>query len=268
MNNELPRALGAKALGIKTEKTTADHNTLPESQPSAEALWTKAPSPCGGVRTRSASMTTLDRPSGKIDLYWIPLGADGSGFVRLNGRIYEGIKARLEHRRPLALFHTALQVHVPDGRFVVETMWPSPGRGVASRGVVVEGPVFNRRIARLRTFRYEVRRWRSGVIADAEMAAGGPRTVSTELEQAHRLLELTAFIPALTWGRDELQTGEMWNSNSVIAWLLARSGLSVGAIRPPEGGRAPGWAAGLAIARNSTIGSTWPMRVRPEKAAG
>lgn len=41
----------------------------------------------------------------------------------------------------------------------------------------------------------------------------------------------------------------MWNSNSVIAWLLAQSGLPTEAIRPPAGGRAPGWQAGLVIAR-------------------
>ena len=41
----------------------------------------------------------------------------------------------------------------------------------------------------------------------------------------------------------------MWNSNSVIAWLLARSGLPMEAIRPPAGGRAPGWEAGLVMAR-------------------
>jgi hypothetical protein len=29
----------------------------------------------------------------------------------------------------------------------------------------------------------------------------------------------------------------VWNSNSVIAWLLARSGLATDAIRPPAGGR-------------------------------
>jgi hypothetical protein len=40
----------------------------------------------------------------------------------------------------------------------------------------------------------------------------------------------------------------MWNSNSVIAWLLARSGLPTDAIRPPAGGRAPGWQAGLVVA--------------------
>jgi hypothetical protein len=40
----------------------------------------------------------------------------------------------------------------------------------------------------------------------------------------------------------------MWNSNSVISWLLARSGLPAEAIRPPAGGRAPGWQAGLVAA--------------------
>ena len=33
----------------------------------------------------------------------------------------------------------------------------------------------------------------------------------------------------------------MWNSNSVIAWLLASSGLPMDEIGPPAGGRAPGW---------------------------
>jgi hypothetical protein len=40
----------------------------------------------------------------------------------------------------------------------------------------------------------------------------------------------------------------MWNSNSVIAWVLARSGIHAESIRPPSGGRAPGWQAGLEVA--------------------
>jgi hypothetical protein len=56
-------------------------------------------------------------------------------------------------------------------------------------------------------------------------------------------------LPSPVWGRDELKTGEMWNSNSVIAWVLAQSGLPTDAIRPPAGGRAPGWQAGLVTAR-------------------
>lgn len=205
-------------------------------------------------------MTTRDDlPTGKIDLYWIPLGAGGSGFVRFNGRIYEGVKARLEHRRPLALFHTALLVVVPEGRFVVETMWPSPDGAVASRGVIVKGPVFNRLMARLRTFQYEVRRWLDGVLLDADEAVGGPQTVSNDLEQARRLLQLATLVPPLTWGRDQLQTGEMWNSNSVISWLLAESGVLMDTIHQPVGGRAPGWEAGVTLARR---------RPRVEASAG
>ena len=44
----------------------------------------------------------------------------------------------------------------------------------------------------------------------------------------------------LGWGRDELHAGEMWNSNSLIAWLLARSGHHPDAIEMPARGRAPG----------------------------
>ena len=180
-------------------------------------------------------MTTADALTGRIDLYWIPLGAGGSGFVRLNGRIYEAIKSRLEGREPSALYHTALQVHVPEGRFVVETMWPSPDFDTASRGVVVEGPGGGRWLARWRTFRYEVRSWRNGVLPDEAYAVGGPQMVSDDAGQAQRLLELVVSVPPLTWGRDQLGTGDMWNSNSVISWLLARSGLPIEEIRPPDG---------------------------------
>lgn len=186
-------------------------------------------------------------PTG-IDLYWIPLGAGGVGFVRLNGRIYEAVKARLGRRRPLDLYHTALEVRLPEGRFIIENAWPSPDSDTASRGVVLEGPVFARRLARLRVFRYEVRRWRDGVIPDAGEAAGGPHRLSSDPSMARQLLDLVASVPAMIWGRDELEAGEMWNSNSVISWLLARSGFATEAIRPPVGGRAPGWEAGILAA--------------------
>jgi hypothetical protein len=53
----------------------------------------------------------------------------------------------------------------------------------------------------------------------------------------------------MVWGRDEIGTGDMWNSNSVIAWLVARSGIPTDMISPPPGGRAPGWETGLVTAR-------------------
>jgi hypothetical protein len=43
----------------------------------------------------------------------------------------------------------------------------------------------------------------------------------------------------------------MWNSNSLVSWVLVRSGLHGDAVAPPAGGRAPGWRAGIvAAARN------------------
>ena len=80
-----------------------------------------------------------------VELYWLPLGA-GGWFVRLNGPLWEAIQARLEHRRPLDLYHTALIVRVPEGRFVVENCWPIPDAHGPSRGVLVEGPVGSRKL--------------------------------------------------------------------------------------------------------------------------
>jgi hypothetical protein len=183
-----------------------------------------------------------------IDLFWLPLGAGGH-FVRLNGRLYEATKAYREGRPRYDLYHTALHVSVPQGRFAVETAWPIPDDHPASRGVVVEGPVGSRRIARVRLFRYEVRRWREGVIPDLAEAVASPRRVGDGADAAYRVLDLAPSVPALVWGRDELGVGEMWNSNSVVSWLLARAGLPTDEIRPPARGRAPGWQAGLLAAR-------------------
>jgi hypothetical protein len=185
-----------------------------------------------------------------VDLYWLPLGAGGR-FVRLNGRIYEAIQAFRERRSSLDLYHSALEVRVPDGRFVIETAWPIPDAEPASRGVAVEGPVGSRRFARFRVLRYEVRRWEDGTIPDILDAVASPQRLSDDEDRARRLLGLVGSVPALVWGRDELGTGDMWNSNSVISWLLVRSGLQPEAISPPTRGRVPGWDAGIKIGRSS-----------------
>lgn len=183
-----------------------------------------------------------------IQLFWIPLGAGGVGFVRLNGRIYERFAALGERRRPLDLYHTALEVRSDDTRWVVENAWPSPDPDISERGVVVEGPVFNKRLGRFRPFRYEIRRWRDGVIPDADAVGTRTELLSADPEVARRVLSLVEAVPPLVWGRDEMETGEMWNSNSVISWLLTRAELPIDTIHPPEGGRAPGWGAGTRIA--------------------
>lgn len=184
-----------------------------------------------------------------VELSWIPLGAGGAACVRINGRVYEAVTARRQRRRPLDLYHSALEVHVPEGRFTIENAWPSPDSDAAARGVVVEGPVGSRRIARLRLFRYEVRCWKDGIIPDVGEAVDSPRLVSDDPRVARRLLDLVSSVPPMLWGRDERATGEMWNSNSVIAWLLVRSGIPAATILPPAGGRAPGWGAGIVVAQ-------------------
>jgi hypothetical protein len=179
-----------------------------------------------------------------VDLYWLPLGAGGH-FVRLNGRVYEAIAARREHREPLDLYHTALIVAVPDGRFVVENAWPIPDGDGTSRGTAVEGPVGSPFLGHLRVFRYEIRCWRDGVISDVAEAVESPQRLTDDESLARRLLELVSSVPPLVWGRRPLDAAEMWNSNSVISWLLARSGVDIEGLDPPAGGRAPGWSTGI-----------------------
>ena len=185
-----------------------------------------------------------------VELYWLPLGAGGR-FVRWNGRVFEALDARRRHREPCDLYHSALTVRLGDDRYVVEQapVWSSRE---PDRGVVTEGPVGSVRLARSRLFRYEVRRWRGGVIPDVAEAVDSPRLVSSDPARAQLVLDLVPDCPAATWGRDELRTGEMWNSNSLISWLLARSGHDVDAISPPAHGRAPGWGAGLVAARRTS----------------
>jgi Protein of unknown function (DUF998) len=197
-----------------------------------------------------------------VDLYWIPLGA-GGWFVKRNGRLYEAMTARREHRRPLDLYHSALDVAVPEGHFVIEQT-PVPRGPGAERGVVAGGAVGMRAARVLRTFRYEVRRWRDGVVPDIAEAVQSPRRVTADVAVARRLLELVPAVPTPVWGRDELGTGEMWNSNAVISWLITRAGLDPTGVRLPTGGRAPGWDAGIVAARRKVSGPGSPTQSRHE----
>ena len=85
--------------------------------------------------------------------------------------------------------------------------------------------------------------WHDGTIAPALFETLRSHHLWFGFDRAGRAgAELTPM------GRDELGAGEMWNCNSVIAWVLAKSGLDVAEIRPPVHGRAPGWNAGLQVA--------------------
>jgi hypothetical protein len=184
-----------------------------------------------------------------VDLYWMPLGAGRTtGCVRTNGRVYEALSAACQRRARQDLYHAALVVHLDGERYAIE-MGPVWGNAEPDRGVVREGPVGHRLLGRSRLFRYEVRCWPGGVIPDAADAVSSPQRLSGDAASAKAVLTAAAEFPAATWGRDELGTGEMWNSNSLISWLLARSGHDMTSLRPPEGGRAPGWDAGLEVAQ-------------------
>lgn len=194
-----------------------------------------------------------------VDLYWLPLGAGGHS-VRWNGRAFEAVAARLKHRSVRELYHSALTLRLPEtGRYVIEQAPVPDGRG-RERGVVGEGPVGARWAARVRVFRYEVRRWRDGVIPDVAEAVESPIRLTDDPRIAQRLWDRVPDLPTPVWGRDELGAGEMWNSNSIVSWLIVRSGLPIEAIRPPGGGRAPGWNAGIVVAqRGPQAGGKLPL---------
>ncbi len=194
-------------------------------------------------------MATLadERRQTGVDLYWLPLGAGGHS-VRLNGKVFEAVVSLFEHRRALDLYHSALEVRVPEGRYAIESA-PVPDADAQARGVAGSGPVGARWAGRFRIFRYEIRCWRDGVIPDLGEAVESPRRLTEDEVVARRLLRLAPLVPTPVWGRDEYKTGDMWNSNSIVSWLLARSGLDVESISMPSGGRAPGWDAGLVVAR-------------------
>jgi hypothetical protein len=182
-----------------------------------------------------------------VDLYWLPLGAGGHS-VRLNGKVFEAVAARLQGRERRDLYHSGLEVRVPEGRYVIEQA-PVRTGAPAERGVVAVGAVGARFAGRFRIFRYEIRCWQDGVIPDVAEAVASPVRLSDDPDCARRLLELAPRAPTPTWGRDELDAGEMWNSNSIVSWLIVRCGLDVDAIELPPRGRAPGWDAGIVVAR-------------------
>jgi len=187
-------------------------------------------------------------PRHGVDLWWIPLGS-GDHVVRLSGRAFEALAALVARRPRCDLYHSALVVDAPDGRYVIEVA-PVPSGGGAGRGVVAEGAVGSRVLSWLRAFRYEVRCWPGGTIPDAAAAVDSPVRVIDGADGASRVIDLVQTVPTPVWGRHQLARGDMWNSNSVTSWLLARAGVEMDPLHPPPGGRAPGWDAGVVVAES------------------
>lgn len=204
--------------------------------------------PVGRVLPTATVARSRPWPDAWVELYWIPLGAgDGTRLVRASGRLYERLAARHDGREPRPLFHSALMVRCGGATYAVE-MTPVWGNTDDDRGVLAEGAVGLPWLGHTRMFRYEVRCWRNGRIPDLADSVGSPLRLSADEQRVRRLLSLVRDVPLLTWGRDEQHTGDMWNSNSLVSWLLVRSGHDVSGLAPPEGGRAPGWRAGVAVA--------------------
>jgi hypothetical protein len=247
---------GAALLGrdLSSVQVACGSDTPPAPRCGAAARWDTRR--VGTEGPDLAAPEEAGRADAAVDLYWLPLGAGGR-FVRLNGRIYEALAARMRRRPVCDLYHSALQVELAGGRFVIEQT-PVPRLSGEDHGVVVGGAVGARWAGRFRIFRYEIRVWRGGHIPDVAEAVDSPRRLTTDVDQARRVLEVVRQVPTPVWGRDELRTGEMWNSNAVIAWVIARSRLDVPAIRPPAGGRAPGWQAGLIVAARQGAGAKRP----------
>jgi hypothetical protein len=131
-----------------------------------------------GSRAAKVGVPQATAQTAAVNLYWLPLGAGGH-FVRFNGRVFEAAMALIHHRPIYDLYHSALEVGVPEGRFVIEQT-PVPDSRGAARGVVAGGAVGSRWAGGMRLFRYEVRRWRDGVIADIAEAVKSPVLLSTD----------------------------------------------------------------------------------------
>ncbi len=85
-----------------------------------------------------------------MDLLWIPLGA-GTSVVRASGIIIDMVSAAAQRRPRSTFFHAALEVHAPEGRYVIEQTLVPDADG-SHRGVVGEGAVGWRPAGRLRSF--------------------------------------------------------------------------------------------------------------------
>lgn len=157
-----------------------------------------------------------------VDLYWLPLGAGGCHCVRFNGRVYERFRAAREHGAPRDLYHSAVQLHLDGTTYALE-MGPVWSIDAPERGVICRGAVGAAWLGRFRAFQYEVRCWPDGISPDLAEAVDSPQRVSDNGGQVEEVVSVLRQVPPLTWGRDDLRPGDMWNSNSLVSWALGRT---------------------------------------------
>jgi hypothetical protein len=186
-------------------------------------------------------------PEAAVKLYWVPLGARQRS-LSVSGKVFEAISALVHRRSRCDMYHSAVEIVLPDGRYVIE-LTAVPDLHGSQRGVVGEGPVGSRWAGHVRRLRYEIRCGPNGVLSGANLPSSAPVRMTADTASAERVLEMVPGVPHLAWGRDEIHAGDIWNSNSVVSWLLDSSGIDVGGVETPAVGRAPGWQAGLTAAR-------------------
>jgi hypothetical protein len=147
----------------------------------------------------------------------------------------------------MRLVHAALKLACADGRVLTLEMTPAFVGG--TEPPLMTGPVGFRGADRLRLFRYQLRCLPVATLPDEQWAVDAPVVLAADCGLVERILELAPALPRHTWGRRLPGTREMWTSDSAIAWLLVKAGADLAGISPPAGSRAPGWYAGVEVAR-------------------
>jgi hypothetical protein len=183
----------------------------------------------------------------RVELYWMPVGAGTSRFQRASLRAWETIEAARARRPRVTLFHAALKLVDDGGSTCTLELMPEFNGG--SEPPIITGAVGMRAAGRFRLFRYQLQRLPVTELPDEQWAVDSPVNLSQDCVVADRILALAPGVPAHVWGRRVAGTGEMWTSDSVISWLLVRAGIDLSSIGPPQGGRAPGWYAGMILGR-------------------
>lgn len=186
-----------------------------------------------------------------VDLYWLPVAAGTMSRLRMwSLALWEAIEAARARRPRATLYHAALKVGVHGNTTYTLELTPAfAGDAVTP---AMSGPVGFPGADRFRIFRYEMRCLEAEALPDEAWAVARLR-LAADCASARRVLDLAAAVPPYTWGLRTRGTSEMWTSDSAISWLLAAAGIDASAIALPAGGRAPGWSAGLDIARRARL---------------
>ena len=98
----------------------------------AQAAESRRVPPQAAARPAGPLGVSVPQSANRIDLYWLPLGAGGYS-VRLGVRGFEAVVSRLEQRHACDLYHSALEVRVPEGTLRDRTGARSGRRRSAAR---------------------------------------------------------------------------------------------------------------------------------------